>query len=173
LTEGTDDSGPSFSPDGSHIIYKTYVHGNPAIFRLDLTAGKLEQLTGKISGRPQFSPDGTRILCSYRPQSLGPAKLSILPAAGGEPEIVFGFTTGLFRWTENGQAILFVDQFADGGMNIRRQAIDPAIPPAKITSWTSDRIYGFDISGDGKTIACARGTSESDVVLITADPAVK
>jgi hypothetical protein len=29
------------------------------------------------------------------------------------------------------------------------------------------RIYWFDISPDGETIACARGTSQSDAVLIT------
>jgi hypothetical protein len=29
------------------------------------------------------------------------------------------------------------------------------------------RIYWFDISPDGKTIACVRGTSQSDAVLIT------
>jgi hypothetical protein len=36
-----------------------------------------------------------------------------------------------------------------------------------LTNFTSDRIFWFDISRDGKQIALSRGTQTSDVVLIS------
>ena len=40
-------------------------------------------------------------------------------------------------------------------------------PPKQLTNFTSDQIFGFDISRDGKQLALARGTQASDVVLIS------
>lgn len=173
LTGGVDDSAPSWSPDGEHIVYTSYTDGNPAVFCVDKAGQDRRQLTEKISGRPRYSPDGKKILCTFRSGGLAQQKVSILPAEGGEPETVFNFTSGLFRWAESGQAVVFVNQLADGGVNLWRQALDPAAAAVKLTEWEGDRIYWFDISPDGKTIACARGTSQSDAVLITQTPEQK
>jgi Tol biopolymer transport system component len=40
-------------------------------------------------------------------------------------------------------------------------------PPRQLTRFTSDRIWKFDISADGRTIACSRGDNLSDVVMMT------
>jgi Tol biopolymer transport system component/DNA-binding winged helix-turn-helix (wHTH) protein len=164
LTVGIEQTAPSWSPDGKGFAYTSYINGNPAVFGAGQNPG---QLTQKISGRPQYSPDSSKILCTYRAEALAPQRLAIISAQGGEPETLFNFTSGLFRWAEKGQAILFVNQLADGGVNLWRQPLDPATSPVKVTDWDGMRIYWFDISPDGKTIACARGTSQSDAVLIT------
>jgi Tol biopolymer transport system component len=39
--------------------------------------------------------------------------------------------------------------------------------PKQITNFSSDRIYSFDWSPDGKQLVVARGTSSSDIVLIS------
>jgi Tol biopolymer transport system component len=37
----------------------------------------------------------------------------------------------------------------------------------QITNFSSDRIYSFDWSTDGKQLAVARGSSSNDIVLIS------
>jgi len=171
LTNGTDDGSPNWSPDGKTILYRSYVRGNPAVFSIASSPGGVPvQLTDKISGRPQFSPDGQKILTTWRPEALAVQKLSIISAAGGAPETIFNFTSSLFRWAERGQAILFVNNLKDNGVNIWRQPLDPNTTPVPVTDWKDQRIYWFDISPDGKTLACARGESLSDVVLISDNP---
>lgn len=172
-TEGIDDTGPNWSPDGNYLAYSTYIDGNPSIFKVDTTGRIPYRVTEKISGRPQFSPDGTSILCSYRPEATGTQRVSLIPASGGEPERTFPFTSSLFRWEPDGKSFLFVNHLVDGGVSLWRQALDPAVSPAPLTSWAGDRIYWFDLSRDGKTLAIARGTSQSDVVLITDSPEQK
>jgi hypothetical protein len=38
-------------------------------------------------------------------------------------------------------------------------------PAEQLTDFKSDRIYSFDFSPDGKSLALARGNSTADVVL--------
>lgn len=51
---------PSFSPDGSKLLYSSSVGGNPDIYELTLSNGKTRQLTTlpSIEIQPSYSPDG-------------------------------------------------------------------------------------------------------------------
>jgi len=46
-----------------------------------------------------------------------------------------------------------------------RQPFDGGAPK-QLTNFTSDRIFWFDFSRDGKQVALSRGTQTSDVILI-------
>jgi Tol biopolymer transport system component len=64
-----------------------------------------------------------------------------------------------------GRSIAYAVNKADVG-NIWSQLIDGG-KPKQITNFTSELIGWFDFSRDGKQIAVTRGTSTSDVVLIS------
>jgi len=66
-------------------------------------------------------------------------------------------------WMPDSRAFVYGVQ--KGGIsNIVEQPIDGG-PVRHLTRYTSGRIFGLDISRDGK-LALARGTESSDVVLI-------
>jgi len=50
--------------------------------------------------------------------------------------------------------------------NIWQQPLDGSLPKP-ITNFTSDRIFSYDWSDDGKTLAVIRGAWTADMVLLS------
>src|SRR5438105_3031879 len=69
-----------------------------------------------------------------------------------------------FHWSTDSHALTYVDT-QKGASNIWSQPLGGG-PPKKLTDFTSDRIFSFAWSRDGKRLVLARGTETSDVVLI-------
>jgi hypothetical protein len=90
----------------------------------------------------------------------------MVPFAGGQPAKAFPLpATGgfLLVWTPDGRAILFCNRL-NGADNVWEQPVARG-PPKAVTHFTSDFIYWFDWSRDGR-LALSRGTDARDVVLI-------
>ena len=86
---------------------------------------------------------------------------------GRSAEITEGRVASIavFRWTPDGTAVAFIDN-SDGPGQI--WALPSTGGPSKqLTNFTTDSIFWFDWSRDGKQLAVARGTQISDVVLIS------
>ena len=65
LTPGAgDESGPTWSPDGTKIAYRSYVGGNYDIYVMDADGGNKIRLTthAGVDNTPHWSPDGTKIV---------------------------------------------------------------------------------------------------------------
>ncbi len=126
LTSGNfDDSDPAWSPDGKTIAFLSKrAHAEPDrtenedLFAIEARSGAVPvQLTktaeGEV-GRPDWSPDGTRIAILVddvdKFYAYDQAKLAVVPAGGGPPTFL---TPGLDRavqnpsWTSDGQALVF------------------------------------------------------------------
>jgi len=82
-----------------------------------------------------------------------PAKVFPLPASGDGP----------FPWSPDGRAISFVNSVKGVG-NIWEQAVEGG-PSKAVTHFTSERIFWFDLSRDGR-LALSRGRTQIDAVLI-------
>jgi Tol biopolymer transport system component len=68
-------------------------------------------------------------------------------------------------WNADGSAIVYV--VTSGGVsNLWAQPVN-GTERKQLTNFTSDRIFWFGFSRDGKQLALARGRSTSDVVLIS------
>jgi Tol biopolymer transport system component len=126
------------------------------------------QVTNNVSLGPAISPDGTLLFCFYRKESNSPLAASIIAFDGKGPSktcnIPFNQTQEV-KWAADGRSLLYVDT-KDGLSNIWSQPLHGG-PPKQLTNFRTDQIFAFDLSRDGKQLAIARGTSPSDVVLIT------
>lgn len=127
------------------------------------------QISDKNIAGPTVSPDGKQIAGYYFVENA-PVKFVILSFDGGQLTKTFTWPPGLetklrLCWTADGLALVYAVT-RDGVSNLWAQPVDGS-PPKQLTNFTSDRIFGFDISRVGKQLALSRGKQASDVVLIS------
>ncbi len=161
---------PSCSPDGKWVVYHLADEFRATIWRVSIDGGTPIQLSTDNIGRPVVSPDGKLVACEYGEAKPGvPLKLAILPIEGGPPEKILDLPlvikSPIYRWTSDGRGFVYIDA-ADRVYNLWSQSIDGG-PPRQLTDFSSDQIFRFDSTHDGKRIALSRGHEGSDVVLIT------
>ena len=157
---------PQCSPDSKWVMY--YAHDGKDIPRkIPLEGGQSVPLTGQKCSGAAISPDGKWIACVDES-----GKLAVVPFSGGDPVKRFAlhpnFEGGIsfpLRWAPDGQSVVYaVDE--GGFENLWAQPLAGGRGRA-LTHFTSQMIYSFAYSHDGKQIAIARGTSSSDVMLIS------
>ena len=170
LTDGGFDWRPDISPDGRWVVYMSVIKDSPTLWKRSLGGGEAAvQLSDKIASIPRVSPDGRFIACFYRAQVNTFSKLAVLPFDGGEPVKVFDrspttFVEAGIQWTPDGRALSFIDS-RDGVSNVWLQPVGGG-PPKQLTNFTSETIFRFAWSPDGKMIVAERGTETGDIVLI-------
>jgi Tol biopolymer transport system component len=162
---------PQWSPDGQSIIYLSWASNSGQIWKASLNGDQPVQLSSSKSfAAPTVSPDGKLIACSYQENPLAPSKIAVLSIEGGQPIKIFdvqavAFQQTSLRWTADGRAIVYV--ITRGGIsNLWAQPLDGG-QPKQLTNFTSDLIFSFDLSRDGKQLALSRGMVTSDVLLIS------
>ncbi len=172
LTRGSSDWMPRCSPDGKWVVYASLTGGKRTIWKVSIDGGRPIQLTTKFSNWPVFSPDGKSVACLYsQEQRDSPMQIAVVPAEGGDPLELLNLPPtaelefGNICWTPGGRAVDFIDT-RNGASNVWSLTLDGG-PPRQLTHFTSERMWKFDISPDGKWIASARGDNPSDAVMIT------
>jgi Tol biopolymer transport system component/DNA-binding winged helix-turn-helix (wHTH) protein len=170
LTNGTSELRPDISPDGRWVVYMSLVKDSPSVWKTSIDGGEAAiQLSDKITSVPRFSPDGRFVACFYRPQVDLFSKLAVIPSDGGEPVKVFDkppttIVESGIQWTPDGRALTFIAN-RDGVSNIWLQPLDGS-PAKQLTNFTSEKIFRFAWSPDGKMFVAERGTEIGDIVLI-------
>src|ERR1051326_1538005 len=165
LTDQADLS-PNASPDGRWIVYASNANKD-TIWKIGIDGGQPVQLTEQLSLSPAISPDGKRIVCAYLEDQNSPLRLAILPFQGGPPLKTLPLTGQIgtnLSWTKDGGAVCYV--VTTGGVsNLWQQPVSGGAPK-QLTDFTSERIFWFNFSLDGKQLALSRGKQTGDVVLI-------
>jgi len=107
---------PAWSPDGKEIILvsnRGHIHGTGGFWRMEVRPGgamrelRYEETTWKA--RPDWSPDGTRVVySSYLGRQWN--QLWLMTSEGGDPfPLTYGdFDTTAPRWSRDGSRIAFV-----------------------------------------------------------------
>lgn len=163
------DFNPSFSPDGREVVYDSTANKS-TIWKVGIDGGQSVQLTDKESSYPRFSPDGKQLVCLYQDGPKSPAKIAILASTGGSPVKSFALPGGFdsfanVRWMPDGHSIVY--GITKGGVtNLWAQPVYGGAPK-QITNFTSDILYSFDFSRDGKQLTFSRGSIPTDVILIS------
>jgi serine/threonine protein kinase len=158
---------PKITPDGKNIIYQSWMR--QGIFKIPLTGGEQIQLVSDSAFEPSVSPDG-KLLAVAKVDHPPTMYLDIVPLAGG-PSIrqfeipILAMTGYPFSWSGDSKGLMFLDS-RDGVTNVWLQPLAGG-KPRPLTNFSSDRIYSFDQSPDGKQLVVARGSSSSDIVLIS------
>jgi Tol biopolymer transport system component len=175
VSSGKWDDAPAISSDGKWVIYTSAPSGNSEIFKIPASGGKPETIVHERSALARVSPDGK--LISYLSDTLdGPNSLiRLIPFNGGSPVKEFvlpaAFDVDFFstpvQWAPEGTALTYAKE-ESGVSNLWNQPLDKGVP-RQITKFTSELIYWFAWSRDGKRLALARGRKVGDAVLLRDD----
>jgi TolB protein len=172
LTPGPRNVGPVFSPDGQSIYYSAFEESQRRIMKVPVagaTPVAVRMGGAKAESMPQaifdISPDGRWIAGPVEFPEAHAIRPTIVSLAGDAPSRTFDFVLNNVKFTPDGRGLSYID--TKGGVpNIWVQPIDGG-PPRQITSFTTDRIYTYAWSRDGKSLALCRGNATNDVVLIS------
>jgi dipeptidyl aminopeptidase/acylaminoacyl peptidase len=137
------DYDPSWSPDGSNLVFVSDRDGSPEVYRIDAdgkNAVRLSSLT--FASHPMYSPDGTQIAWASN------AGITLMDADGGNvrPLIAGEYPT----WSPDGERLTyefyepdkqkyFLEMIDTDGENRIRIVPEPISSPK--VSWSGDRAY--------------------------------
>ncbi|HEX8139348.1 MAG TPA: winged helix-turn-helix domain-containing protein [Pyrinomonadaceae bacterium] len=172
LTNNEAETYPDISPDGRFVVYLSAGQNRSSLWKVPVEGGEAVLLRDGWMMFPQVSPDGKLVACFYQDETTMGNKLALLPVAGGEPVRLIDLPQTVFlraglRWTTDGHALAYVDN-RDGVSNIWSQPLDGG-RPRRLTNFTSDKIFRFAWSRDGKQLAFERGMEIKDATLIRFD----
>jgi eukaryotic-like serine/threonine-protein kinase len=155
---------PNLSPDGKLVVYAKK-GAEEGIWKVSIEGGDPVRLNDAEARNPQISPDGRWVAYFYRDPKATPTHgVAIAELQGGPPATRLDLATDALLWDADGHSLLYTK--AEGGVeNIWRQPITGGTP-RQITHFTSDKIFSFDVSRDGKRLVMQRGRENSDVMLI-------
>jgi WD40 repeat protein len=141
----------------------------PTLWKVPLEGGEPVQLHGEFTFGNAVSPDGLLIACGYRGQkSNGQNKIALLPVSGGPPVKLFDLPPGIspyghIQWTPDGKSLT---ASSPSTTKIWMQPLDGS-PAKELIDFQSDSVWRFAWSPDGNQLAVARGSTISDVALIS------
>jgi len=170
--DNEEEAAAACSRDGKVVVFQNYLQGSQPLKKVSSEGGTPVLLNDRWNGSPAISPDGKFVAVWHAELYADQWKLALIPLnTGGKPVRTFSATfsanwpTGPIRWTADGLGLLYIVT-ADGVSNIWRQPMDGG-KPVPVTQFQNDLIFSFDISPDGKTLVCERGTTAQDVILLS------
>ncbi len=168
LTDGKLDTYPICTGDGNWVYYVDQTKSH-RLARVPI-AGGTSQLVSDLSVSNSFdiSPDG-KIAAFPTLEHSGEHKemLAVVDTASGKATKVEDFErprAGLLHFSRDGKGVVYPVR-ENGVDNLWLQPLDGS-KGRKITDFTTEHIYDFHWSFDGKQLALVRGHTDADVVLI-------
>lgn len=156
---------PFVSPDGKWIVYNSQVNTRGELWRIPAEGGIRFRLTDKPAGWAQISPDSRLVACEI--EIDGKAKLGILSLEDGTIAKTFNvprlanLRLGV-HWTPDGRSV----SYRDWSNGIWIQPVEGG-EPVRVAGLPEEKLFSYGWSPDGKTFAFTRGSTSSDLVLIS------
>src|SRR5712692_5292246 len=158
---------PDCSPDGKWLVYHA-LGGVETLWRISIEGGTPVQLTKEVCfAAPKISPEGKRVTCATVAMNPPHNIALVLNAETGEKVASIDLPPDFieFRWAPDGRALdLLLTR--NGISNLWRYPLSGAAGK-QLTHFTSDRMFGFAWSRDGKQLLATRGNVSTDVILIS------
>jgi Tol biopolymer transport system component len=165
LTFSDGNSYPSCSNES--VFYDNQSGSTITVWRVPIEGGEPEQLTVDYARMPVVSPDNRFIAVRSEAQA-GRRVIAILPLQGAAPTRMVQIPIRDWQrvqWIADGHALYYVD-VENGVSNIWSCDLGTG-NLRKITDFKSDQIYAYAWSSDFRQLACERGSSVADVMLIS------
>ncbi len=168
LTNGKLDTNPVCSPDGRWAFFVEQ-GGEQKLAKVPIEGGAAQViLQTTISSNFDISPDGKlAAFATLQHSGEHKEKLALVETESGKVEKTVDFERPRFGWmhfSHDGQAVVYPTR--DNGVdNLWSQPLDGS-KGKQLTDFTSEHIYDFHWSFDGKQLAMVRGHTDADVVLI-------
>ncbi len=164
LTNGGGEKFAEISPDGKWVVYTSY--RDWTLWKISIEGGEPVKIADAYARESAISPDGKWIVYMASESN----NFVLMPFANGSPVRKFDLPPDAplmqrVRWSPDGQSLQFIVK-RGGVENIWQMPLDGGAPQ-QITNFTSDRIFSYDWSDDGKTLAVIRGAWTSDMVLMS------
>ncbi|HZW80608.1 MAG TPA: protein kinase, partial [Candidatus Deferrimicrobiaceae bacterium] len=168
ITSGKRDTLPLCSSDGRWAYYIDQ-KAESTLARVPIDGGVSQPVSSLAISDSQFdvSPDGKLAAFATLEHALGHKDTLVLvnTDSGQTKKLDFEkLRIGLIRFSHDGKGIVYPTR-ENGVDNLWLQPLDGS-KGKQITDFTSERIYDFHWSFDGKQLALVRGHTDSDVVLI-------
>jgi Tol biopolymer transport system component/DNA-binding winged helix-turn-helix (wHTH) protein len=169
LTNGAAESYPNISPDGRWVVYLSAEQNKSHIWKVSTEGGEPVQVSRGWSVSPRVSPDGNVVACFYEDETNETLRISLIPIAGGEPIKSYPvpatvFLRGGLQWKPDGSALTYIDN-SNGVSNFWSQSLDGS-PPKQLTRFSTDKVFRFAWSTDGRRLAFERGMEINDTTMI-------
>jgi WD40 repeat protein len=147
---------PAITPNGQWVIYTSTEGGFQALWKAPIAGGTPVQLTHRPARKAALSPDGKFIACEYADDLEKGWAVAVLNSETLKPLWSFPHLPASddalpVRWSPDGKSLLYNDS-----------------SPHQLTHFSSERIFAFAPSPDGRSLACLRGLQSSDVVMAQA-----
>jgi len=172
LTEGKRDMFPMCSPDGRTVFYIDMAV--PAYMKVSIDGGQPERVTkdfAAFNAGFDVARDGkTVVLSTYDFKAQRPT-ISLVSLDSGQVLRKFEYDPrhqGQPRFSPDSKGIVYPVR-EKGVDNLWLQPLDGG-PGRQLTNFGSLKIYSYQWSPDGKSLALVRGDSPSDLVFIQNSP---
>ncbi len=170
VTTGDFEIQPQVTPDGRWLLYSTFKGTKLVSMRMPVAGGPAEQIAQAEGGVGMLlvSPDGKWAAFGSLTGTPPRLQINIAPfndGAPGKPVKTFDFQHNKFWWTPDSSALSYIEA-KNGVWNIWVQPTDGSAA-RQATNFTSEEIFGFAWSPDGKQIAVSRGNTSSDVITVS------
>jgi Tol biopolymer transport system component len=171
LTNGSGEDGPRCAAAGDWVFYRGQeADASTHIYKVPVGGGEPVQLSKRIAvSVPFVSPDGRHVVFAGL-RDDGSVAIFNASATTGEIENEVPIPSAIDPnthsgcWTPDNQSLVIAD-VRTGVPNLWTiPVVNPAKAPQQVTRFASGVIWDCHYSQDGKTIAVARGSNQSDVV---------
>jgi Tol biopolymer transport system component len=161
---------PTCSPDGEWVLYTAWNANRPTVMRISSKGGTPQTAIQAEARHASFSPDGALIAAEAFHESPGRAGMwivALFSSSTGEqvsqfPHIPPG---SALRWSPDGQGLDYVITDRGGVSNLWHTGLDGG-KPKPLTDFQDEQIFDYAWSADGQRLACLRGRTWSDAVLL-------
>jgi eukaryotic-like serine/threonine-protein kinase len=168
ISNGRLDDYPVCSPDSRWVYYVDLT--SRRIMKVGIDGGASQTITKlPAEGFFDISPDGATLVFTVVNHAEGhQQRIMLVTADTGETRKALEFQrpsmTRIIRFSRDGKSVIYTVR--DHGVdNLWEQPLDGSAG-TQITAFTSEHIWDYHWSEDGRQLAVSRGHTDSDVVLI-------
>jgi Tol biopolymer transport system component len=153
---------PHVSPDSQWVYYAAQRHDKWSLWKVPITGGEPSLVVEPQSGRPAISPNGRLLAYTYLDEQLKRRRVAVRSLVNGALLKTFDARIGYdtLRWMRDSGGIAY-----SGANEIVVRLLTGGAPRLLLKA-ADERIFSFDITRDGQSVAYLSGRITDELILI-------